>query len=215
MSIGGELTQPGRAWTALAATLAAGTLLGWWLPSPVLDWQPGLWAGQPWRLVSAAFVHWSALHLGGNVAGAAVVAVLGRVARLPTAAALAWLAAWPLTHLGLLLQPALAHYGGMSGVLHAGVAVAGLWIVRTGRGRARAIGLAVLLGLAVKIVLERPWAGPLARPQGWDIALAPLAHASGALAGLLCAAVALALVRTRAGTMPPTMRPPLPPAAPR
>jgi hypothetical protein len=54
-------------------------------------------------------------------------------------------------------------------------------------GRRRRIGLAVLAGLALKVVLERPWAGPLSYPQGWDIAVAPLAHAGGALAGAACA----------------------------
>ena len=34
--------------------------------------------------------------------------------------------AWPLTHLSLLARPEVMHYGGLSGVLHAGVAVAAL-----------------------------------------------------------------------------------------
>lgn len=179
----------------MVALAAGGTLLGWWLPAGQLDWQPSRWVVEPWRLVTAAFVHWSALHLAANVAAAAVVAMLGRAAALPAAAALAWLAAWPLTHLGLLLQPALAHYGGLSGVLHAAVAVAGLWLAWGRRGRERAVGIALLVGLLVKVAWERPWAGPLAYPPGWDIAVAPLAHASGALAGLVCAAIALGLGR--------------------
>jgi hypothetical protein len=72
-------------------------------------------------------------------------------------------------------------------VLHAGVAVAGWWLAVTARGRTRAIGLAVLAGLALKLVLEDPFGAPLARPVGWDIALAPLAHATGALAGSVAA----------------------------
>ena len=36
----------------------------------------------------------------------------------------------PLTQLGLLMRPDLLHYGGLSGVLHAGVAAAALWLVR-------------------------------------------------------------------------------------
>lgn len=192
------LRAPGAAWTALAAAAAAGALLGWWLPSAWLDWQPALALREPWRTVTAAFVHWSGAHLGANLAGALVVALLGRAARLPAAAALAWLAAWPLVHLGLLLQPALAHYGGLSGVLHAGVAVAALWLAATQRGRPRRIGGALLAGLALKVLLERPWAGPLAHPPGWDIAVAPLAHACGVVAGALCAAGALALRRQSA-----------------
>jgi rhomboid family GlyGly-CTERM serine protease len=185
------LVEPGRAWVALAVLLGAGALLGWWLPAMLLDWQPALAWREPWRAWSAAFVHWSALHLGANLLACVLVAALGRVARLPVSAALAWLCAWPFVHLGLLAEPALAHYGGLSGVLHAAVAVAGWWLAVRARGRARAIGLALLAGLVVKLVLEDPFGAPLARPAGWDIAIAPLAHATGVLAGSLAAGAAL------------------------
>jgi rhomboid family GlyGly-CTERM serine protease len=179
------------AWLGLCGLAAAGSLIGWWLPSAWLDWQPALAFTEPWRFLTAAFVHWSPLHLGANLAGAAVVAAFGQAAALPPRAALAWLLAWPLTHAALLAQPALAHYGGLSGVLHAGVAVAATGLVLQGRGRPRWIGAAVLAGLALKIVLERPWTGPLAHPAGWDIAVAPLAHAAGALAGTAAALLLL------------------------
>lgn len=176
-----------RAWPLLCAAAAAGALLAGFAPAARLDWQPALAFAEPWRWFTAAFVHWSPLHLAANLASAAVLAAFGHAAALPRAAALAWLLAWPATHGALLLQPALAHYGGLSGVLHAGVAVAATWLVLTRRGRARTIGLAVLGGLVLKLVLERPWAGALSRPAGWDIAIAPLAHAAGAAAGALCA----------------------------
>ena len=133
------------------------------------------------------------MHLGVNLGAAAAVAAFGWAAKLPPRAALAWGVAWPLTHVGLLLRPELAHYGGLSGLLHGGVAVVVLWLLVQERGRRRAIGAMVGLGLAAKLWLEQPW-GPVLRPAaGWDIALAPLAHATGAAAGLLCGAVALAL----------------------
>jgi len=175
----------------LCSLLAAGSVLAWWVPAVRLDWQPGLATVEPWRLVSAAWVHWSALHLGANLAAIGVVAMLGHAARLPGAAAVALALAWPLTHAGLAVQPALAHYGGASGVLHAGVAVAACWLVATQRGPARRIGVVIAGGLLIKVLVEEPWLGPLAHPRGWDIALAPLAHLSGALAGLGCAAVVL------------------------
>lgn len=171
---------------ALAAFGAAGALIAQRIPAAAIDWQPALAFTQPWRWFTAAFVHWSALHLGANLAGAAVLALFGWAAALPARAALAWALAWPLTHGALLVQPALTHYGGLSGVLHAGVAVAAVTLVWCATGRRRRIGLAVLIGLAVKIALEEPWAGPLTQPPGWDIAVAPLAHAAGALAGLAC-----------------------------
>lgn len=178
-------------WLTLAAVLGVGALVGWWLPAPWLDWQPARAFSQPWRWWTAAFVHWSALHLVANLGALAVIAALGMVARLPSRIAWAWLAAWPLTHGALLLQPTLAHYGGLSGVLHAGVAVAAVGLVLRGQGTARAIGAAIAAGLLAKVLLEAPWAGPLIQPHGWDIAVAPLAHATGALAGWVCAWVAL------------------------
>ena len=187
------MNRPGQAWLALAAALAAASVLAWWAPAWALDWQPALAAAEPWRAFSAAFVHWSPMHLGANLGAAAAVAAFGWAAKLPPRAALAWGVAWPLTHVGLLLRPELAHYGGLSGLLHGGVAVAVLWLLVQERGRRRAIGAMVGLGLAAKLWLEQPW-GPVLRPAaGWDIALAPLAHATGAAAGLLCGAVALAL----------------------
>ena len=178
------------AWCGVAALLAAGALLVRFSnagPAALLaiDWQPGLVFSQPWRAWSAVWVHYSDLHLAANLAGSVLVAALGWAAPLPPRAALAWLAAWPLTQLGLLLQPALAHYGGLSGVLHAGVAVGAVQLVREGLRRRRLLGVAILSGLVLKVLLEAPWAGPLAYPPGWDIATAPLAHASGLVAGLI------------------------------
>jgi hypothetical protein len=76
-------------------------------------------------------------------------------------------------------------------VLHAGVTVAALDLAVRAGLRRRAIGWVVLGGLAVKLVLERPWAGPTQLVPGWDIAIAPLVHLTGTAAGPLCAAVAL------------------------
>jgi rhomboid family GlyGly-CTERM serine protease len=181
----------GGAWLLLAALLGAGAAIGWALPSPWIDWQPGRAPAEPWRALSAAFVHWSPRHLAANLAGLALVAALGWAARLPAAAALAWALAWPAGHALLALEPALRHYGGLSGVLHAGVAVAAAWLLLCpADGRQRAVGAAVAAVLALKIGLERPWGDVLQHPAGWDIAVAPLAHATGAAAGALAGALA-------------------------
>ncbi len=176
---------------ALAALLAAGSILAWWAPATLLDWQPASVASEPWRAWSAAFVHWSARHLGANLGAAAAVAAFGWAARVPPRATLAWGMAWPLTHLGLLLRPELAHYGGLSGVLHGGVAVVVWWLLASGRGSRRAIGAMVGAGLVAKLWLEQPWGPVLRQAADWDIAVAPLAHATGATAGLLCAVLTL------------------------
>ena len=174
-------------WWALCALAAAGALVATRLDPAPLRWQPELALHEPWRAVTAAWVHLSRLHLAANLAGTALLAALGTAAGCGPRAALAWALAWPLTHAALLAQPALTAYGGLSGVLHAGVAVAAWQLLRGARGQRRAIGAALGLGLLTKLALEAPWAGPLRQVPGWDIAIAPLAHASGAAAGLLCA----------------------------
>ncbi len=181
----------------LALGLAAASVLAWLAPAPWLDWQPARAAAEPWRAFTAAWVHWSGLHLAANLAGAGVLAALGWVARLPPRATLAWALAWPLTQCGLWLRPDLAHYGGLSGVLHAGVAVAAVWLLapqpgpqpesQRERRRERAVGAGIALGLVIKLLLEAPWGPTLRSSAEFDIAIAPLAHATGAVAGLLCA----------------------------
>ena len=189
-----------RAWAGLALLFGLIALAGWGAPREAVDWQPALALAQPWRALSAIGVHYSQLHLLANLAGAAAVGALGVAACAPRSAAWAWAAAWPLTQLGLLVEPALVHYGGLSGVLHAGVAVIAVVLLwPPSAPTRRRVGLALLAGLAVKVVSEAPWAEPLRHSAGSDIAVAPLAHASGALAGLLCAIVARLVTHTFEG----------------
>ena len=178
------------AWSVLAVALALGAALGWSVDRPALDWQPALAAAQPWRAVTAVFVHYSALHLAANLAGALLVSALGHAVPMPPRGVLAWLAAWPLTQWGLLLQPDLLHYGGLSGVLHAGVAIVAVHLIFAGTPARRRIGAVILAVLCAKVIHETPWQGPLRHPPGWDIAVAPLAHATGLAAGAICAIVA-------------------------
>ena len=187
------------AWLALAALLGAAALLARGADPAAIDWQPALFASQPWRALSAAAVHYSTRHLVANLAGAALVGALGVAARVPGRMVWAWLAAWPLTQVGLLLKPELLHYGGLSGVLHAGCAIVALYLVLGGAPRQRWVGAALLGGLCVKVLSESPWGPALRHPVGWDIAVAPLAHATGLLAGLACAALAQALRRHSGG----------------
>jgi rhomboid family GlyGly-CTERM serine protease len=196
------LAKTSRAWIALSATLALAALAGWFVPREWLDWQPRLAATQPWRLWTAAWVHWSAMHLLANLAGCAVVATFGAAARMQRHSVYAWLAAWPLTHAALAAQPRLLHYGGLSGVLHAGVAVVAWQLVAHDRGPRRAIGGAVLAGLALKLALEQPWLGPTRLVAGWDMAIAPLAHLSGTLSGLLCSAASQVLIGRHQRVLP-------------
>ena len=166
-----------------------------------LDWQPDQAWSEPWRWWTAAWVHHGLPHLAANLLGCAVLAALGWTAGLSRRWAVAWAAAWPATHLALLLQPALSHYGGMSGVLHAGVAVAAaaLWCApaRGDAGLHRHTGLWIAGGLLVKVALEQPWRAALRAEPMLGVMSVPLAHAAGAAGWALAAALACAAPKTR------------------
>ena len=160
-------------------------------------------------------MHWSWPHLAVNVAGAAVVAALGWRARATTLSAVAWFIAWPLTQALLALPydllrgdalPAaqrMHHYGGLSGVLHAGVVVIGLALlfprsVAADSGhdglepltpaqaaRHRLVGLALVAGTLAKVLAESPWDASLRPSALLGIDVAPVAHACGVAAGAL------------------------------
>lgn len=171
----------------MAGTLGVGAVAGIGADSARWHWTPALATSELWRWWTAAWVHWSHWHLMANLAGLAVVGLLGWRAGAGRTDAWAWAVAWPLTHGALLLQPALHRYGGLSGVLHAGVVIVAVRLAWATPGPRRAIGAALLAGVALKLLLEEPWRGALRQSAGWDIAIAPAAHVCGAVAGALCA----------------------------
>jgi rhomboid family GlyGly-CTERM serine protease len=184
------VTRGSVAWVGLAGLLGACALLGWRLQRETIDWQNALALSEPWRAFSAVGVHYSERHLWANLAGVVLVAAFGVAARVPVRIAWAWFAAWPLTQFGLLVRPELAHYGGLSGVLHAGMAAALTYLIFAGRPSQRWVARVVLLGLFAKLASESPWGPALTHPADWDIAVAPIVHVTGAFAGIICAAVA-------------------------
>lgn len=179
---------------ATCACWALLALLAQALPLDALVWQGRV--QPPWRLVTAAFAHWTPWHLTMNLAGCAVLALLAWRARLgPREALAAWLAL-PLTQAGLLLQPELTRYAGLSGALHALVAIATCALLER-PGRERWVGAGILLGLAVKLVLEHPLGLALHEVEGLGFAVAPFAHLSGTVAGGLAWIALRALGRPR------------------
>jgi rhomboid family GlyGly-CTERM serine protease len=166
------------------------SLAAWSSTHACLDWQPSLALNQPWRAFTAAFVHYSPMHLAANLVGAVLVGLFGWAAQTPRHMTFAWLIAWPLTQLGLLVQPSLLHYGGLSGVLHAGVIIVCVHLMFQGTSTQRRVGWATLLVVSAKVLMEAPWQGPLSHPAEWDIAVAPMAHATGVVAGLVAGLVA-------------------------
>jgi rhomboid family GlyGly-CTERM serine protease len=173
-----------RSWLPLCAALAALSLLAWPFPRETLDWQPALIATQPWRAVTAAFVHWTPIHLAANLAGCSVLALLGQRAALGKREAIAALIALPLTQAALLLRPGLQRYAGLSGELHALVAIAALTLL-TRRSRDHFIGAAITLGFIAKLALEHPLGPVLRETPGFDFPVAPFAHLTGAIAGAI------------------------------
>jgi len=165
----------------------------------LLAWRPELALSEPWRWWSAAWVHLSPGHWAADLVGAVLVGALGVRAALPARAAWAWALAWPLTHLTLRLQPDLQRYAGLSGVLYAGVAVLAVALFSTSaRPRLqRALAVALLAGLALRLGADRAWDRVVYRPEGWAFAIAPLAHAAGVAWGLGLAALAEGLHRRR------------------
>ena len=161
-----------------------GSVAAW---APHLEWRAAKAWNEPWRAFSAALVHRDLQHLVANVAGCVVVGWFGWAARLPVRAAWAACAAWPLTQGLLLWAPGVTNYGGLSGVLHAAVAVASVMLVARGHGRERAVGAAVWTGLLMKVWLEAPWAGAVQTLPGWDFPVAVAAHATGLVSGTLVA----------------------------
>ena len=133
--------------------------------------------GELWRLWSGQFCHWSALHLFGNLAALAGVAIIAGqairrwLALLPVAAPL-------LSAFLLITAPALEHYRGLSGLvalLVVGAAVDGGII-------GRVLGLAYL----GKLFFDATTGSPSALlPEG--IVTAWPAHLGGILLGLVAA----------------------------
>jgi rhomboid family GlyGly-CTERM serine protease len=179
-----------HAWLGLCAVLAAGSLAAWIRDNPPdWLWHAATWQQHPWAVFTAAFVHLSAAHLLGNLLALAALALLGQALRAGGASALALLAAWPLGTAGLQLWPSITSYGGLSLVVHAGVAVLAAHCALRPRGvrAARIWALLLAAGLAAKLIAERAWQQPLLFDSAWGFKVAVAAHLSGALAGLACA----------------------------
>ena len=152
--------------------------------STPLVWHAASWPRAPWTLLTASLVHLSTLHLLGNLLALGALAALGWAWRADSRAALAWLVAWPLGTLGLLLWPSVTAYAGLSGLLHAGAAV--LWAHATGRPGFKPWSFVLFAGLGLKLMVEHAWSQPLAHQPFWGFDVVTAAHLTGTLAGAAC-----------------------------
>jgi len=179
-------------YVVVVAVLAAELLL----PAGLFEYRRALVGSEPWRLLTAHYVHLSFLHACLN---AVALALLGHLfaERLRPRDFFALLAITPvLISLAFwLVLPGLEWYRGLSGVLHA-IYFAGCvaWIGQT-TGRARWLPMAALFGGTAKVLLEQPWDSSFPVHELLRVAVVPQAHLIGAIVGT---AAGLAL-RRRAG----------------
>ena len=163
-----------------------------------------------WRIWTSAGLHWSPWHLGANLLGCLVLAAWGRACNLGVQPTMAWLLAWPMTQASLWLTSDIQHYGGLSGVLHAGVAIGAAQLLTRPRHVERRVGLWVLLGLCIKLLSETPITAPAAvggieavpLPGAPGYSVAYQVHWAGSLAGLLSTALIHRLGRRRCALAP-------------
>lgn len=156
---------------------------------------------EPWRLWTGQFIHWSWGHALANLLALFVpLALLEAPTRRRALLGLGLLA--PLLSLSLLPFLANAPYRGASGLACALWALAGVSLLRQGKG-ARGPGLGLLFLLGMKLFLEARGAGtPFA--EGWRSL--PWAHVLGGAWGIFWAF-------SRPGRPGPPPRPdPAPPA---
>ena len=155
-----------------------------------LQWDSALWLQRPWTLWTAAFAHLSGGHLLANLLALAALAILGWSLRVGRAAAVALLAAWPLGTLALLAWPEVRQYSGLSGLIHAAIAV--LWADAALHRKAYPLSFIVFAGMLLKLLSEHAWNTPIAFDPAWGFNVVYASHLSGTLAGAMCGVAAVA-----------------------
>lgn len=195
------MTPPWRSsWWWLCGLHAALSLLVWWLPPEVADaftWRSTDWTTRPWTLWTSAWVHLNLPHLVGNVLAMGGVAAAGWVLQPDARSTLAWLLAWPLTQVSLLLWPPVDHAVGLSGLMHAGVLVLAVQValVRLPIRGARFWGWLLVGVVMSKVVLERGWSRPIVWDAENHLSVVQAAHTTGAFWGVLLGLVVPLLLK--------------------
>lgn len=162
--------------------------------------------GEAWRIASGNLVHFSATHLAANLLVLAVAGtLLERHGRRQTLALYA-LSALSTGCVLLALEPALARFGGASGIASAAVAMLALQWLKEG-GRQRAVGAGLLALLATKLLLEFGTGRSLVTGNAQGFVLVPASHAAGiAAAALFFGISSLIPMRRKSGYGPELLR---------
>lgn len=151
-----------------------------------LEHQVTLMWSQPWRLLSAHWVHWNAAHVWINALAWIALGRLFAPELSPTRQMLTVLTASLTISLSLAWSaPELTVYRGFSGVLHA-LYFAGALLWWRAATRAQKIWPTLLwVGGLIKVLLEAPWRAHAPWSEVLDIHVAVQAHAVGALTGMV------------------------------
>ncbi|MBL0918872.1 MAG: hypothetical protein IBJ14_09220 [Hydrogenophaga sp.] len=197
-----------RAWLLLCVLHGVASMLMWWAREPAvqaLTWHADDWPSHAWTLWTSAWVHLNTPHLIGNQLALGALTATGWMRRPPLSAALAWALSWPLLQASLILWPQVGHAVGLSGLLHAGVAVLGLHLLMGAAPRgARPWGATLLGGLLFKVMLERGWYHPVVLNADTDLPVVQAAHLTGVVWGVLLGALSAFWARRAPG---PATRP--------
>ncbi|WP_039010145.1 rhombosortase [Cupriavidus sp. IDO] len=187
-----ERRRTGATWPGVLAAIAAV-----WALSALFTFVPWLHAHglflrdavrtdhEWWRLLSAMWAHLGWRHwLADACAAAGLLLLAGREARARDML-LVLLICGVAAQIALLRVSAVGWYGGLSGALH-GLALWGALTLLRGAGLSRVIGVLLSLGVLVKVWLEQSWLAPIVFEPSWGFGVVRAAHATGAVAGLVC-----------------------------
>ena len=182
-------------WLLLCALHAVASMLLWWTREGTLDafiWRADGWTAQPWTLWTSAWVHLNTPQLIFNQIALGALTAFAWVIRPNWTCTLAWLLAWPLGQLSLLWWPQIGYAVGLSGVLHAGIAVLAVQLLRQRIAIPKAQRWGGLLALVLlgKLLLERGWAYPVVWDGAHDMSVVQAGHLSAAAWGLLLGLIA-------------------------
>jgi len=156
------------------------------------EYRRALLAAQPWRLLTAHFVHINWAHVLVNAAAWVVVARLFALELGPSRQVTLVAAASVAIGAGLAFAyPEIAWYRGFSGVLHAlffagATSWAGAAFATAAKGRLGGLWLplALWLGGAIKVVIEQPVAGRAEYADWLGAPTVPQAHLLGSVCGV-------------------------------
>jgi rhomboid family GlyGly-CTERM serine protease len=182
--------NPSRAWLVVCCVHGVSSMLLWWAQAgavAALTWRADHWDDHPWTLWTSAWVHLNTPHLIGNQLALGALTAFAWLVRPNLRCTMAWLAAWPLAQISLLLWPQIGYAVGLSGVLHAGAMVLAVQLMfkRIPIRKARRWGALLAIGVLVKTAMERAWQNPVVWDRANDMSVVQAAHLSGVVWGLL------------------------------